>query len=139
MLHVMGLRDMFRGRETAVNVELPVLPWPRDDFSWIPAGWQDRQRELQKAAKALGYLGLEPGEHTPDEAVLVALQDQGPRLPLLVTLAGQIVGTVPGDEHDRVRRKVRSKGAQVNGYMAGGAHARLYHWEHGRWGVVVYA
>jgi len=92
--------------------------------------WKHRQRQLKQAAQTLGYDTLEPGEHSPDGAVTVGLLCGEI---VTVYLAGWAVGVLDEEDSQWVTRWVK----RHTGGDKARVDARLYHYEHGRWGVIL--
>lgn len=99
-------------------------------------GWQGRQRELLQAARTLGVDTLAPGQHTKDGTVTAGLRYLDGEVGVYV--AGWQVGELDADDSAWVGRWLRAHGAEHGGAYVGRVEARIYHYEHGRWGVLIY-
>lgn len=109
----MGFFDKLRQSRTKTSntaavqqVEVPVLGYPRDGWSWKVAALKDKA--VTAAVRESG-IEVAPGTHTDEDSTLVVLQRlKGPRI--AVTMGSQILGYCPADEVERVNNRVRRVG-----------------------------
>ena len=116
------------------TAKAPLVPGARFESARL-VGWQKKQRLIREAARALGFQDLGPGEHSPDGEVTVGLWPRGGEI--VVFAANRPVGVIDEESVSRVRTKLKAHGKAWGGEWVGRCEARLYHFEHGRWGFVL--
>lgn len=113
----------------------PQMPdYTGDESSPRVRGWQERQRQLKQAARAIDAESLKPGEHV---ATTAGLRYDATTRTVTVHMAGWIVGTLDDEDSARVGRWLRGQVAERGRTWTGRVGARLYHYAHGRWGVIL--
>ncbi|MGL4832335.1 MAG: hypothetical protein ACRCWS_07175 [Propionibacteriaceae bacterium] len=127
----------FFSRKKPPTVQATMLPYPRYGDSWKPSGWQDYQDDIVEGAREVGLSHLRPGARSDDDVLVVALIVGGGRAE--VFFQGRLIGVIPDEERERVSSRVRKGGVKNGQSWAAAAPCRLYHFEHGRWGLVVFA
>lgn len=126
----MGLFRRRRDADETQPMEVPVLGYPRDGWSW-----KVDRLDGNAVGRAVAELAIdlpEEGGMTSEDDTLVVLQRMKSGQ-VVVTLGSEVLGQVPSVELERVRDRVRRVGSLA------AVPARIYRYTSNRWTVVVFA